>query len=198
LLNNLDRLIDFLHRDPDMSALDLSYTNTARRIHHAHRATVVGTSIPSIREALEQKRQSLTAGSKPKRADAVVFTFTGQGASYAAMARGIYSTSTPFRADLRLFDEIARQQGFASFLPLIDGGVEDFGLLTPVQTQVGLVCLQIALARLWASFGIKPAAVIGHSLGVYAALHFAGVLSISDTIFLVGSRGRLLETKCEM
>ncbi|KAH9825742.1 Conidial yellow pigment biosynthesis polyketide synthase [Teratosphaeria destructans] len=198
LMNNLDNLVAFLEQRPDTSPLDLSYTTTARRVHHAFRATVVGASTGDILVALSAKRDTLNAISIPKGGESVVFTFTGQGAAYAAMAREIYSTSTQFRADLRQFDDIARQQGFPSFLPIIDGTVTNMTLLTPVQSQIGHVCLQIALARLWVSFGIKPSAVVGHSLGEYAALHVAGVLAISDTINLVGSRARLLEEQCEM
>jgi iron transport multicopper oxidase len=106
--------------------------------------------------------------------------------------------SSQFRADIDHFDGIARQQGFSSFLPIVDGTAVDLNLLSPIQTQIGLVCIQVALARLWNSLGIKPDAVVGHSLGEYAALQVSGVLSISDTIYLVGYRARLLESKCEM
>jgi acyl transferase domain-containing protein len=54
------------------------------------------------------------------------------------------------------------------------------------------------LARLWASFGIVPSAVVGHSLGEYAALNVAGVLSDADTVFLVGKRAQLLEEHCTL
>ena len=60
------------------------------------------------------------------------------------------------------------------------------------------VCTEIALAKYWESLGVKPNVVIGHSLGEYAALYIAGVLSASDTIFLVGQRARLLEKNCQI
>jgi iron transport multicopper oxidase len=128
----------------------------------------------------------------------IVFVFTGQGAAYPALTRELYATSSQFRADIDHFDGIARQQGFPSFLPVIDGSVTDLALLSPTQTQIGLVCIQVALARLWSSWGINAAAVVGHSLGEYTALQVSGVLSISDTIFLVGYLARLLESRCEM
>lgn len=198
LLNNIDRLIAFLTANPEISPLDLSYTTTARRRHHNFRATVVEGSTPGILDALKVKRALLANGIPSKMPQPVVFMFTGQGSAYPAMARELYNTSTQFRADVSHFDGIARQQGFPTFLPMItDGNLADVNILSPTQTQIGLVCIQVALARLWSTLGIKPSAVIGHSLGEYAALQVAGVLSMSDMILLVGSRARLLESKCE-
>ena len=59
-----------------------------------------------------------------------------------------------------------------------------------------MACIQVALARMWASWGIHPVAVIGHSLGEYAALHVAGVISASDMILLVGRRAEILVEEC--
>lgn len=197
--NNLERLITYLSANHDVSPADLSYTTTARRRQHRFRLTVTGSSIDNIKTALEQKRQSaFSIPSIPQEGPSIVFVFTGQGAASPALAYELYQTSSQFRADIDHFDGIAKQQGFPTFLPTIDGSVMDLKSLSPIQTQIGLVCVQVALTRLWSSWGVKPAAVIGHSLGEYAALQLSGVLSISDVIFLVGYRARLLETKCEL
>lgn len=198
LKRNLERLIAYTISEPDISPGDLSYTTTARRNHYAFRLTVAEPTIERIRVALQNKQglapyNSLLSSHK----HSVIFCFTGQGATYAALAQELYVTSTQFRADISLFDGIARQQGYPSFIPLVDGAVPDINQLSATQSQVGLVSVQIALARLWRSWGVNPTAVIGHSLGEYAALQVAGVLSISDAIFLVGHRARLLETHCQ-
>ncbi|KAF7157280.1 hypothetical protein CNMCM5623_001403 [Aspergillus felis] len=199
LSNNLDKLIAYLSANPNTSPVDLSYTTTARRRHHAFRVSVAESSTEQLRIALEQKQHSVIPSlSTSPVSRPVVFVFTGQGAAYPALARELYTMSSQFGADIDHFDGIARQQGFPSFLPIIDGTGIDLNLLSPIQTQIGLVCIQVALARLWNSLGIKPDAVVGHSLGEYAALQVSGVLSISDTIYLVGYRARLLESRCEM
>jgi iron transport multicopper oxidase len=200
LLNNLNRLIDYLSANPETSPVDLSYTTTARRRHHTFRTTVTGSSLDGIKRALVGKQVSLVTppSASQKTSQPVIFVFTGQGATYPALARELYITSTQFRADIDHFDGIARQQGFPSFLPVIDGSAADLDALSPIQTQLALLCVQVALARLWSSLGIKPTAVVGHSLGEYAALQVSGVLSISDAIYLVGYRARLLESRCEM
>ena len=57
-------------------------------------------------------------------------------------------------------------------------------------------CVQMALSRLWISWGVVPTATIGHSLGEYAALYAAGILMASDVIYLVGTRAQLLSEHC--
>lgn len=130
---------------------------------------------------------------KPK----VAFVFTGQGSQYASMGKQLFETSPQFQSNIMQYDAICVNQGFPSFQPLIDGTVSEIQGLSPVIVQLGAVCVQIALSKLLSSWGISPTVVVGHSLGEYAALHAAGVLSISDTISLVGNRAKLLEDKCQ-
>ncbi|KAE8321385.1 melanin synthase [Aspergillus sergii] len=194
--NNLEKLIAYISNNPDISPGDLSYTTTARRKHYGFRCTVVEPP-ERILVALQNKRGLTPSNSLLSHGKkSVIFVFTGQGAIYPALAHELYASSTQFRTDILLFDGIARQQGYPSFLSLVDGSVSDISQLSAIQTQVGLVSIQIALSRLWRSWGIKPTAVVGHSLGEYAALQVSGVLSVSDAIFLVGYRARLLESRC--
>ena len=114
----------------------------------------------------------------------MAFAYTGQGSQYTAMGRKLFETSKQFHDDLTEFNAIAQRQGLPSFMALVDGSVEVQNL-PPTVVQLGMCCIQMALTRLWATWGIKPSVVIGHSLGEYAALEAAGVLSVSDTIYLV-------------
>jgi iterative type I PKS product template protein len=122
------------------------------------------------------------------------FCFTGQGSQYTALGQKLYQDLQSFRADIDELDGLALKQGFPSFIPLLDG--TDVASLSPVVVQLGMACIQVALSRMWASWGVTPTAVIGHSLGEYAALHVAGVVSASDMILLVGRRAQLLEKDC--
>ena len=193
LRKNIEQLISYLDQNPHVPLASLSYTTTARRIHHSLRVAAMGTNVEAIKDSL---KRSLANGAVavsiavPKLA----FVFTGQGPRYTTLGKQIYELSSRFRSDLSQLDNLSQGQGFPSFLGLVNkGGDQGF---SPVQVQVGLVCIQIALFRLWTSWGIKPEFVIGHSLGEYAALHAAGVLSASDTIFLVGHRAQLLQDVC--
>lgn len=195
---NIEAMIRLIDDTPDLSLPALSYTTTARRIHHTFRVMISGNSLSAVRESLQ--RAASCDGLKPisSKPRQVAFAFTGQGAIYTGMARQYYQNISSFRADIQSFDRMAQKQGFPSIIPLIEdssASIDDFG---PVETQLGTMCMQMALTRLWRSWGITPSAVIGHSLGEYAALNAAGVISASDAIFLTGTRATMLVQKCSM
>lgn len=193
---NVEALVTFIDDTPGLSLPALSYTSTARRTHHSFRTIVAGHDLPAIQRALRELTPFANLKPTPVKPPSVAFVFTGQGSAYTGMARDLYENISSFRAYARRFDSVAQSLGFPSFLPLIDDSSADFKDLSPVVTQVGAACIQMALARLWVSWGVTPSAVIGHSLGEYAALHVAGVLSANDAIYLTGTRARMLEERC--
>ena len=195
LRNNLQRLIDFIDDNTAVALPSLSYTTTARRIHHNYRVAVAESDLGAIRKSLASSIDKDIAPIAPNT-PAVAFVFTGQGSHYASLGRQLFEESTQFRTDLHEFDMLAQSQGLPSLLPLIDGSLTDISDLSPVVAQLGQVCVQMALTRLWTSWGVTPAVVLGHSLGEYAALYAAGVLSAADTIYLVGRRAQELVAKC--
>ena len=195
LRNNLQRLIDFINENPTVALPSLSYTTTARRIHHNYRVAVAEPGLAAIKKSLASSLNKDISPIAPTIRD-VAFVFTGQGSHYPALGKQLFEESSQFRSDIFEFDEIAQSQGLPSFRSLIDGSLNDVSSLSPVIVQLGLVCVQMALTRLWTSWGVVPSVVIGHSLGEYAALNAAGVLSASDTIYLVGKRAQELVTTC--
>ncbi|KAI9731500.1 MAG: Type I Iterative PKS [Cirrosporium novae-zelandiae] len=197
LKRNMQSLISHLKENQDISLPELSYTTTARRLHHNYRVSVTGSDLQKIIEGLESALEKGTGTTPiPSVLPKTAFAFTGQGSHYAAMGKQFYENFSQFRSDLQHFDSIAQNQGFPSILPLIDGSVEEFKDFTPLVVQLGATCMQMALSRLWKSWGITPTVVIGHSLGEYAALYVAGVLSASDAIFLCAKRAKLLQDHC--
>ena len=196
LQRNIEALIAAIDETPDLSLPALSYTTTARRIHHNFRVVVTGNDLKSIQQSLRARLPCADVKPVPAKAPKTVFVFTGQGSTYSGMARALYENISSFREDIQRFDATAQSLGFPSFLPMIDGSAADVQTLSPLVTQVGTTCMQMALVRLWTSWGVPPSAVVGHSLGEYAALNAAGVLSASDTIFLTGSRAQMFSDKC--
>ena len=199
LKGNLERYIAYLDANPDVSLSNLSYSTTARRYHYNYRVAIPTSDHTQLKKQLTSHLQSIDShkpipatGSPP-----VAFAFTGQGSSYKSMNLELFHNSPYFRSQILHLDSLAQGQGFPSFIPAIDGSYPKDHAHSPVITHLAITCIEIALAKYWGSLGVKPDVVIGHSLGEYAALHVAGVLSASDTIFLVGQRAKMLEIKCQ-
>ena len=196
LQGNLRTMLGYLKNNSDVRLDQLSYTTTARRSHHMHRVMLAGSKTEELCDEIEIAIRDATGLKRPKSTPKIVFTFTGNGAQYPGMGKQLYGNFSIFRNEIRKLDQIGEGLGFPSVIPLIQSEEQDIGIFAPVIVQLATTCLQVALTRLWACWGIMPQAVVGHSLGEYAALNAAGVLSDSDTIYLVGKRAQLLEEKC--
>ncbi|PSR83014.1 hypothetical protein BD289DRAFT_293041 [Coniella lustricola] len=191
-------MLGYLRNHPNLCVPSLSYTTTARRMHHRFRIAVAGPSIEQLTSALSSALAQDVGTSRAVTKPAIIFAFTGQGSYYVGMGRQLYKYHEGFRNNMNRYSQIALRRGFTPFMALISGepSMEE-SVASSEAVQLAIVCLQMALTRLWSSWGISPSGVIGHSLGHYAALHAARVISEADTIFLVGMRARLIEAKCQ-
>jgi len=134
-------------------------------------------------------RARASSGMEPE----VVFLFTGQGAQYPGMARELYATQPVFREHLDRCVALAAPLLKRSLLEVIAGDGDDAGLLDDTTyTQPALFAIEYALAQLWRSWGVQPAAVMGHSVGEYVAACLAGVFSLEDGLRLIVARARLM------
>jgi iterative type I PKS product template protein len=193
LKRNINNLLGYLDKHPETTLPSLAYTSTARRIQHNYRVAICISDINNVKDALvaQLKDTYSPVAMVPTK---TAFAFTGQGSQYTGLGQKLYRECDGFRADVDQLNSMARLHSLPSIIPLLDG--TDVATLSPVVVQLGMACIQVALARMWACWGIKPTIVIGHSLGEYAALHVAGVISASDMIYLVGRRAQLLESEC--
>lgn len=183
---NKERLLSYIKSNPQTRLQDLSYTTTARRMHHDGFRKAY--AVESIDQLIRSIHSDLSSSSEPiaiPRSASYIFTFTGQGAQYLGMGRQLFETNTSFRQNILDLDRICTRQGLPSFKWLVTSSSSESDP-SPSESQLALVSIAVALAFLWQSWGIIPSAVIGHSLGEYAALCVAGVLSVSDTLYLVG------------
>lgn len=183
--------------DESADLADLCYTANAGRSHFACRIAVAGASAGDLRSGLHAfgaggNHAGLAVGRcDPSSRPRVAFLFTGQGAQHAGMGRLLYESSPLYR---RTLDYCATRLD-----PLLERGLLDVMFApadaTPIDdttyAQPLMFAHEYALAQLWRSWGIEPVAVLGHSLGEYAAACIAGVLSLDDALALVAERGRL-------
>ena len=190
---NIQRLLGYLGTMPEKNLPDLAYTTTARRNHHAYRYACQASSKSILMEKLKSELLKNDPPSPTKSSRPVVFLFTGQAGDFTAIGCVLLKTSTMFRKHLYSLDAICRELGFPSIVDLIAGSDDGAVSSDLIQSHLALVALEIALAMLWKSWGVRPSAVIGHSLGEYAALCISGVLSVTDTLHLVGKRAALLK-----
>ena len=193
LKRNINNLVEYLDRHPRTDLSSLSYTTTARRIQHNYRVAFTVSDITKVQSELKAQLKD-SYSPVPMVPTKTAFVFTGQGSQYTGLGQVLYQSFKPFRDDIDWLDALARAQSLPSILPLVSG--VEVTTLSPVVVQLGMSCIQVALARMWFSWGVKPIAVIGHSLGEYAALHIAGVVSATDMVRLVGQRAELLMSKC--
>ncbi|EFQ36690.1 beta-ketoacyl synthase domain-containing protein [Colletotrichum graminicola M1.001] len=199
-LENRRQLLTWLRANPDTKIEDVAYTTTARRMHHPIRFACTATSTSTLVAKLENDiadQDSSSWTSPSSHVPPVVFVFTGQGSHYAGMGCELYRTSASFREAVDLCARIGEQHGFPQFVNLIANAEADMASMTTTQTQLAVLALEVGLAAYWESVGVHPEMVMGHSLGEYAALYAAGVLSLADAIYLVGRRAGLLLDRCE-
>jgi acyl transferase domain-containing protein/NADPH:quinone reductase-like Zn-dependent oxidoreductase/NAD(P)-dependent dehydrogenase (short-subunit alcohol dehydrogenase family) len=180
---------------------DVCHTANVGRAHFAERATIVTGTVDRLRACLEALSRGedaeglmLERGAhrEPPR---IVFLFTGQGAQYAGMTSGLYDASPVFRATLDRCAEILRPYLDRPLLDVLftkDTGAAQIN--QTVYTQPALFAVEFALTELWRSWGVTPAAVIGHSVGEYVAACVAGVFSLQDGLRLIALRGQLMQS----
>ncbi len=176
-----------------MSLADLCYTAGVRRDHHDYRLGVIGHDAEEMSESLAAYRQSerrpgLSVGRR-RAGPGVVFVFSGQGSQWRGMGQQLHAEEEVFRDALAECDRALRPYLESSVVDALLGGdlLDDIGVIQPA-----IFAVQVALAALWRSWGVEPAAVIGHSMGEVAAAHVAGALGLDDAARVICARARLL------
>ncbi|ASZ14099.1 type I polyketide synthase [Chitinophaga pendula] len=120
--------------------------------------------------------------------------FTGQGAQYAGMAQALYERQRVFRESLDECSNILQSLTGTSLTDLLYVKRDDQQIHQTAITQPLLFSLEVSMARLWESWGIKPQAVMGHSVGEIAAACIAGVFSLQDGLKLIATRAALMQS----
>ena len=189
-----DRLAAHLRAHPEQALADVAYTLQVGRRGWEHRRAVVARHGAEAAAALEARGGDRSwGGVGPEGGRPVDFLFHGVGSQYAGMGRGLYEREPVFR---EIVDRCA-----ATLLPRLGADLREILYPTaaadeqiddPQLAQLVVFVTDYALARLWMHWGVRPRAMIGHSLGEYVAATVAGVWSLEDALMLVAERGALL------
>ncbi|ALC06926.1 polyketide synthase [Corynebacterium deserti GIMN1.010] len=185
-------LADFLEGRSDDDLVKVARA-LAGRNHGRSRAVVLAST---VEEAVKRLRQvadgkvsvGISAADSPAPAGPV-FVYSGFGSQHRLMIKELCSLSPQFRERIEELDEMVK---FESGWSIMDIVLDDEQTYDTETAQVAITAIQIALTDLLASFGVKPAAVMGMSMGEIAAAYAAGGLSDRDTMLIASHRSRLM------
>jgi len=196
-----DNLAQWLPSHPREQWADIAWTlQRGRARWRKRRWLVLDPALPSPLTLGELPKTHTKASDFDGKTRPVVFMFPGQGSQYVGMGQGLYQRFPKFR---RSVDECC-----ALLQPLLDCDLREI-LFAPdaddpaaaerlrqtQYTQPALFVIEYALAQLWISLGIRPTALIGHSIGEFVAATLAGIFSLEDGLKLVASRARLMQAQ---
>lgn len=181
------------------SLRDAAWTACTGRSHLDHRLAAAASSPDELRAALEaylggEKRRGLASGGPlAAGADKIVFVFPGQGSQWLGMGRQLIASDPAFRTAIEACDAAIKAVAGWSVLEELHAGpgvarTEDISVIQPT-----LFAMQVALAASWQARGIRPAAIVGHSMGEVAAAHVAGALSLEDAARVICRRSALMK-----
>ncbi|MBO4210033.1 type I polyketide synthase, partial [Micromonospora echinofusca] len=185
--------------DPvDLAEVARTLQTARREFPHRRVAIVPGDATPAGAAEILAGRDPERVFARKAGAGSLCWLFPGQGSQYPGMGADLYRDQRVYRD---VVDECAA-------LLRDDLGTDLRELLQPVDragpaaadrlrqtrfTQPALFTVQVALARLLQSWGLRPDAMVGHSIGELTAAHLAGVLDLPDALRLVAARGRLMQ-----
>ncbi|MEU5372523.1 amino acid adenylation domain-containing protein [Streptomyces sp. NPDC005951] len=185
---------------PAVALDDLGHTLAHRRQHLPERLAVVHTSRASLDEALAAHERGephprVVHGRARDAADrGLVWVFTGMGPQWWGMGRQLLEEEPVFRDAVTACDRALREFADWSLVEELTAGESVSRMTETWLAQPANFAVQVGLAALWRSHGVRPDAVVGHSTGEIAAFHAAGVYSLRDAARIVVHRSRLQQT----
>lgn len=195
--SSAERLAAHLATHPEQNLADVAYTLQAGRAVYAQRRIVVAGShdeaIEKLNKAAPPPDRAKSDGAPPP----VVFMFPGQGSQFPGMARDLYANEPVFAEHFNQCSELLTPTLGRDLRDLVfkfkDQEEAAAALRQTEVAQPAIFAIEYSLAKLWMSWGVQPAAFIGHSVGEFAAAALAGVFELEDALRIVTVRGKLMQ-----
>ena len=190
-----------LRGQPEANLADVAYTLQVGRSEFIHRRAVLCQTVSEAIALLEKPdTRKVFTGRQELKEPPVVFMFPGQGAQYVNMGADVYRQERVFREAVDQCAQILQPILGADLRDVLfaPGGDEEAAnekLRQTRFTQPALFTVEYALAQLWMAWGVKPAAMTGHSVGEYVAGCLAGVFSLEEALMLVARRAELVQAQ---
>ncbi|WP_392407695.1 beta-ketoacyl synthase N-terminal-like domain-containing protein [Chlorogloeopsis fritschii] len=192
-------LANYLQQNRDLNLADVAYTLAVGRKAFEHRRILVCENSDRVITAFTSpdSPEVFTHYQKPCHRP-VVFMFPGQGSQYVNMGRELYESEPYFKEQVDYCAELLKLHLDFDLREVLypDTTHTETASQSLTQTHItqpALFAIAYALAKLWVSWGVRPEAMIGHSIGEYVAATLAGVFSLEDALKLVATRGRLMQ-----
>lgn len=187
---------DLLKQDPSISINDLVYSAGARRAHLSHRVTFRATSELELIERLDQFAKgiaddSILEAQVSEARNQLAFVFTGMGPQWWAMGRELMASEPVFMASVKRSDAIFQKIAGWSILEEMQKDEAQSHITETQIAQPANFVVQAALLDLWRSWGVTPAAVVGHSVGEVTTAYASGILSLEQALLVSYHRSRI-------
>jgi acyl transferase domain-containing protein/acyl carrier protein len=194
-----DKLRAHLEQHPNISLPDVAYTlKVGRRAFDYRRIVICQDLDDAVKSLNSQDPERIFSHHHQPGHCPVIFMFSGQGSQYASMGRELYETEPTFKKHVDTCADILQPHLGLDIRSLLYPSKENtqtisLQLQQTALTQPALFVTEYALAQLLMSWGVRPEAMIGHSIGEYVAATIAGVLSLEDALKIVAKRGQLMQ-----
>jgi len=195
-----EQLAAYMNSLPEQNLADVAHTLQVGRHAFEHRRILVCTDAKEAATTLAacDPARVFSGRCEPGQRP-VAFMFPGQGSQFPGMGQELYENEPAFKREVDACSDLLAPHLNLDLRKLLYSPGQDVEestqhLRRTSITQPALFVVEYALARLWMEWGVKPQAMIGHSIGEFVAACIAGVMSLQDALILVATRGRLMES----
>lgn len=192
-----EEYIAYLQKHPSVDLRQFAYSTAAGRSHFRKRLAILADSPNDCQAQLKDFLQNGTTGFSSKKAQSendppiISFLFTGQGSQYCGMGHSLYKHQPVFRNAVDQCLSLLDEQD--AIRKIFNDDNADYDINQTEFAQPAIFMIEYALAKLWQSVGVKPAFLLGHSIGEVAAACYAQVFRLEDALKLIIARGKLMQ-----